>query len=100
MIALIVDTRVMRVVVRREHTVFNERSDADRSKHLAEAHIVIAFVSGETSKIACVSQSDLRADSHPARPLCATVQVYDRSFSGVNQECRLDRSHGRPVRLR
>ena len=84
MVALIINSRVVRVVVGGEYAMFDEWSDTDRSKRFAEAHGVIAFVGGETPKVACVPQSDLRADPHPTRPLRAAVQVEDRSFGGVD----------------
>ena len=92
--ALIVNSCVVRVVVRCEHAVFDERSDADRSKRFTETHAVVAFISSEASKVVRIPQGDLRTDSHPAGPLRAAVQVKDRSVSGVDQKRRLDRSYG------
>ena len=60
MIEFIVNTCVVRVIVRREHAVFDERSDADRSKVLMEAHVVVALVGGESPKVALRNAGDLR----------------------------------------
>jgi hypothetical protein len=93
MIALVVGSRVVRVIVRCEDTVFDERSEASRSKGFAEAHAVVALVSGEATKVACVPQGDLRTDAHPTRPLRTAVEVKDRSVGGVYQKRRLNRPY-------
>src|SRR5699024_7773481 len=99
MIALVVDSSVVGVVVRCEDAVFDERSDASRSKGLAEAHAVVALVSGEAAKVACVPQDDLRTDSHPTRPLRTAVEVKDRSVGSIYQERRLNRPYRAPCTL-
>ena len=93
MIALVIDSGVVRMVVRCEHAVFDKRANTDRSEHFAESHAVVALVCGEASKVALRNAGDLRTDSHPTRPLRTTVQVKDRSVSSIDQKRRLDRPY-------
>src|SRR5699024_8059931 len=93
MIALVVDSSVVGVIVRCEDAVFDERADASRSKGFAEAHAVVALVSGEAAKVAGVPQDDLRTDAHSTRPLRTAVKVKDCSVGSIYQERRLNRPY-------
>ena len=74
-IALSVDSRIVCLVIRREHAVFDERSASDRSKGLAEAHVVVALVSRKTSKATCIR----RATFGPMRILLGHFVLQCRS---------------------
>ena len=83
----------MRVIIGCEDTVFDERSDTDRSKRLTKTHVIVALVGSKAQKVSCVPQGDLRADPSFVRPLRATVEIKDCAFCRIHEECRLDRPH-------
>lgn len=81
------------MIVGRENTVLDERTDALGSESVAETHVVIALVSSQTEQVACVSQGDLRADVRSVGPLRTTVNVDHRALRGIDEKRCLDRSY-------
>lgn len=88
-VELVFNPRVVRVIVRREDTVFDQWTHVFSMQFLTEAHIVVALVGGETEQVARVPQGDLRADIRPIGPLRTAMDVDDRALRGTDEKCRL-----------
>ena len=69
MIEFIVNTCVVCVIVRREHTMLDERLDTDRSEDRAEAYVIVPFVGDGASKVARVPQATFDAPSPTKGPM-------------------------------
>src|SRR5699024_5891553 len=92
-VAVALDPRVVRVIVGGEETVFDQRTDAFGSESLAEAHVVVALVGGQTEQVARVPQGDLWANVRSVGPLRATVNVDDSALRGIDEKRCLNRSY-------
>jgi hypothetical protein len=76
--------------------MFDQRTHIFSTQLLAEAHVIVALVGGETEQVACVPQSDLRANVVSVGQLLTAMDVYNRALRGVDEKRRL---HGLYISL-
>jgi hypothetical protein len=73
--------------------MLDQRTDAFSSEFFAQAHVVVAFVGGETSQVARRNAGDLRADLRTVGPLRAAMDVDNRALCGIDEKRGLDRPY-------